>query len=47
MFSTPKVWDKWQSYYKELGYETIAPAWPLHDIAIEQQRSGETQKALG
>ncbi|HIH2746942.1 alpha/beta hydrolase [Burkholderia aenigmatica] len=47
MFMTPKAWDNWQAYFQKLGYHTIAPAWPLHDGTLEQQRSPEAQAALG
>jgi len=47
MFMTPKAWDNWQAYFQKLGYTTIAPAWPLHDGPIEQQRTPEAQAALG
>lgn len=47
MFMTPKAWDNWQAYFQNLGYKTIAPAWPLHDGTLEQQRSQEAQAALG
>ncbi|MBN3790978.1 alpha/beta hydrolase [Burkholderia sp. Ac-20353] len=47
MFMTPKAWDNWQAYFQKSGYKTIAPAWPLHDGTLEQQRSPEAQAALG
>lgn len=31
MFLTAKCWEHWQSYFRELGYETAAIPWPLHD----------------
>jgi pimeloyl-ACP methyl ester carboxylesterase len=31
MFQNPKSWDKWVAYFKEKGYDCIAPAWPLHE----------------
>ncbi|HEY1009188.1 MAG TPA: alpha/beta hydrolase [Daejeonella sp.] len=31
MFQNPKSWAKWQSFFEANGYETIAPAWPLHE----------------
>ncbi len=47
MFMTPKAWDKWQAYFKEQGYTTIAPAWPLHDTPLTQQRTTKAQETLG
>lgn len=47
MFMTPKAWDKWQDYFQEQGYTTIAPAWPLHGTPLEQQRTATAQEALG
>jgi len=47
MFMTPKAWDNWQAYFQKLGYHTVAPAWPLHEGTLEQQRSTEAQAALG
>jgi pimeloyl-ACP methyl ester carboxylesterase len=31
MFLNPKSWRKWQDFFQQRGYETIAPPWPLHD----------------
>jgi pimeloyl-ACP methyl ester carboxylesterase len=31
MFQNPKSWEKWIGYFNGLGYECVAPAWPLHD----------------
>lgn len=47
MFMTPKAWDKWQTYFQEQGYTTIAPAWPLHDTPLVQQRTAKAQEILG
>jgi pimeloyl-ACP methyl ester carboxylesterase len=30
MFLNPKSWQAWQSFFQQRGYDTIAPAWPLH-----------------
>ena len=47
MFMTPKAWDKWQVYFQQQGYTTIAPAWPLHGGPIKQQWTPEAQTELG
>ncbi len=31
MFQNPKSWSRWVEYFSALGYDCIAPAWPLHD----------------
>ncbi len=31
MFLNPKSWRHWQDFFGARGYDTIAPAWPLHD----------------
>lgn len=31
MFQNPKSWNGWVRYFTGLGYECVAPAWPLHD----------------
>ena len=38
MFVTPLCWEKWEKYFQERGYRTLAPAWPEHDRPIEEQR---------
>jgi pimeloyl-ACP methyl ester carboxylesterase len=31
MFQNHKSWAHWSSYFRNLGFATEAPAWPLHD----------------
>jgi alpha-beta hydrolase superfamily lysophospholipase len=31
MFLNPKSWEHWQTWFESRGYNTIAPAWPLHE----------------
>ena len=31
MFLTSKSWGPWIDYFEQLGYECIAPSWPLHE----------------
>jgi len=47
MFMTPKSWDKWQTYFQQQGYTTIAPAWPLHGGPVKQQWTPEAAAELG
>lgn len=37
MYMTPKVWNEWQTWFQNKGFETLAPAWPHHDVAIVEQ----------
>jgi pimeloyl-ACP methyl ester carboxylesterase len=30
MFLNPKSWQPWESFFKAKGFNTVAPAWPLH-----------------
>lgn len=31
MFQNPKSWSRWVDHFSALGYDCVAPAWPLHD----------------
>lgn len=31
MFLNPKSWKAWQEFFTARGYNTVAPAWPLHE----------------
>ena len=37
MYMTPTVWDKWQSWFQNHGYNTYAPAWPHHALSVAEQ----------
>lgn len=39
MYVTNKSWSAWESYFKDKGYAVHAPAWPLHDLPIAEQKS--------
>jgi pimeloyl-ACP methyl ester carboxylesterase len=39
MFLNPKSWRAWQDFFEGRGYETVAPAWPLHDGEPAQLRA--------
>lgn len=43
---TPAVWQPWQRRYEALGYETLAPAWPLLDRPVQALRDA-ADPALG
>ncbi len=47
MFMTPLCWEKWEAHFQAKGYKTLAPAWPLHDTPIEQQRTSHPNPTLG
>lgn len=38
MFMTPASWQPWERLFRERGYKTLAPAWPLHDEPLAAQR---------
>jgi pimeloyl-ACP methyl ester carboxylesterase len=31
MFQNPKSWASWISYFENIGYRCVAPAWPFHE----------------
>lgn len=31
MFFNSNSWDHWVTYFRNLGYECLAPSWPFHD----------------
>lgn len=39
MFMTPKCWWKWINFFTQIGYECMAPPWPLHEAEPEQLRA--------
>lgn len=45
-FMTPDSWAPMRNYFTKQGFETLAPAWPLHDRPIKEQRSNPS-KGLG
>lgn len=47
MYMTPLCWEAWESYFRERGYTTLAPAWPLHDAPIAAQRQEHPSARLG
>jgi pimeloyl-ACP methyl ester carboxylesterase len=36
---TPACWEPFQGYFDELGYKTLAPAWPGKDRGVEAVRA--------
>ena len=47
MYLTNKVWSDWQSYFQELGYSTHSPAWPLHELTVQQLNDLHPDPQLG
>ena len=47
MFVTPKCWAPWEERFKKAGYRVSAPAWPLHEASVKDQRSPAHLEALG
>lgn len=47
MFVTPKCWDGWVERFQARGYRCLAPAWPLHDRPIQEQRARHPDAELG
>lgn len=47
MYLTPLCWEAWETYFRERGYTTLAPAWPLHDAPIAAQRQEHPSARLG
>lgn len=39
MFMTPLVWTEWEQHFQGLGYQTYAPAWPLHELSVDEQNN--------
>jgi pimeloyl-ACP methyl ester carboxylesterase len=39
MYLTPDSWQHWERYFEAQGFNTHSPAWPLHDLSIEEQRN--------
>lgn len=39
MFLNSKSWDHWLTYFEDLGYECLAPSWPLHEGEPSRLRS--------
>lgn len=46
MFMTPQSWQAWQKYFEKAGYKTSAPAWPLHDLSLGEQRDSKNYDQL-
>ena len=47
MFMTPAAWEPWERLFRERGYKTLAPAWPLHDGSLAAQREPAASAPLG
>lgn len=47
MFTTPTCWENWLPLFSKNGYDVRSPAWPLHDLPIEEQRDPKSREKLG
>ena len=47
MFVTPRCWERWERYFQDRGYKTLAPAWPEHDQPVQSQRQSHPNPRLG
>jgi len=47
MYLTPIVWNEWENYFQDLGYTTFSPAWPLHDLSVEELNNLHPRAELG
>lgn len=39
MYLTPASWRDWETYFQRQGYTTYSPAWPLHDLSVDEQNA--------
>jgi len=46
MYLTPSVWQPWETHFKNLGYKTYSPAWPLHEASVIEQNSAHPKGEL-
>jgi len=46
MYLTPSVWQPWEAHFKNLGYKTYSPAWPLHEDSVIEQNSAHPKGEL-
>lgn len=47
MFVTHRCWEGWERLFAERGYRTLAPAWPEHQLPVEEQRRRHPNPELG
>lgn len=47
MYLTPAVWAEWESHFQSLGYTTLSPAWPQHELSVEAQNNLHPRAELG
>lgn len=47
MYLTPAVWSEWESHFQDLGYTTLSPAWPHHELGVEEQNNLHPRAGLG
>lgn len=47
MYLTPNSWDEWETHFQDLGFTTYSPAWPLHDLPVDEQNALHPNSSLG
>lgn len=47
MFATARGWDAWIKFFEAKGYKVYAPAWPLHEATVAEQKARHPSRALG
>lgn len=47
MYLTPKIWEGWEARFQAAGYATHSPAWPLHELPVENQNALHPSAELG
>ncbi|MFO0615716.1 MAG: alpha/beta hydrolase [Polyangiaceae bacterium] len=47
MFVTPACWEEWVARFEGKGYRCSAPAWPLHERPVAEQRAKHPDPELG
>lgn len=47
LWMTPKSWEGWQARYEQLGYRTIAPAWPGFEGKTPQELRADPSSIAG
>ena len=47
MYLTPRIWEGWEERFQAAGYTTHSPAWPLHELSVEDQNALHPSAELG
>ncbi|HEX4938906.1 MAG TPA: alpha/beta hydrolase [Candidatus Kapabacteria bacterium] len=47
LYLTPASWSEWETYFQDLGFTTYSPAWPYHDLSVDEQNALHPNSELG